>query len=141
MSSVSRPLCQNACLNVSGSQKRAKAKCNSFGEIVAVLNAIPDIGGSSFCAGVTLASSGQHETPSCGEGFLSLVGAEGLSCLQQSISGTTSGCVPCLAWLFVEAASTGCMQPITHAATAIQNESAIPRTLVIKDVERIETII
>jgi hypothetical protein len=33
------------------------------------------------------------------------------------------------------------MQPITHAARAIQNESTIPKTLVISDLERIEDII
>jgi hypothetical protein len=136
---VSRPLCQIACLNVSASQKGAKAQCNSFEEIVAALNAIVDIGGFNFCAGVTLASRGQHDIPSCGEGFLSLVGAEGPSCLQQSISGVSPGCVPC-ACLLVEAASTGCMQPITHAAAAIHNESPIRKTLVIS-VERIDAII
>jgi hypothetical protein len=33
------------------------------------------------------------------------------------------------------------MQPITHATRAIQNESTIPKTLVIKEFERIEAII
>lgn len=156
MSSVSRPLCQNACGNPAGVQKRAKEKRNSFDEIVAALNAIPGTGAFHFCVGVARASSGQHDTDSCGEGFLSRAGAEGLSCLQQSISGirpdcarcgcarsdrARSDCACCVAWPCVDPASTGCMQPITHAARAIQNESTIPKTLVIKEFERIEAII
>jgi len=38
-------------------------------------------------------------------------------------------------------AKTGCMQPITHAATAIQNESTIARIRVIEGVERIKITI